>query len=191
MKYALFLGCKIPSGLPAYETSTRAVLGHLGVELVDLEFQCCGYPARNYDRDAFVVAATRNLALAERHALDVLTPCMCCFGTLRQAIRMMNEDAPLRTRVSRSLADDGLAWSGRTRVQHVLPLLAREIGVDALKAAVRAPRSPGMPQPGLYWRGAAASITAARTASAVHASESGGSCAPAGPRPRSGCNRGR
>jgi len=141
MKYALFLGCKIPSGLPAYEVSTRAVLGHLGVELVDLEFQCCGYPARNYDRDAFVVAATRNLALAERHALDVLTPCMCCFGTLRHAIRMMTEDAALRARVSRSLADDGLVWSGRARVQHVLPLLAREVGVDALKAAVRAPRT--------------------------------------------------
>jgi heterodisulfide reductase subunit B len=31
MKYALFLGCKIPSQLPAYEMSTRAVLGHLGV----------------------------------------------------------------------------------------------------------------------------------------------------------------
>ena len=141
MKYALFLGCKIPSGLPAYAMSTRAVLGHLGVALVDLQFECCGYPARNYDRDAFVVAATRNLALAERHALDVLTPCMCCFGTLRQAIRMMTEDAELRARVSRSLADDGLVWSGRARVQHVLPLLAREIGVDRVSAAVRAPRT--------------------------------------------------
>jgi heterodisulfide reductase subunit B len=141
VKYALFLGCKIPSGQPAYEASTRAVLGHLGVELVDLPFQCCGYPARSYDRDAFVVAATRNLALAERHALDVLTPCMCCFGTLRQAIRMLTEDAALRARVARSLAGDDLTWSGRARVQHVLPLLAREIGVDALKAAVRVPRT--------------------------------------------------
>jgi heterodisulfide reductase subunit B2 len=141
VKYALFLGCAIPSRLPAYEASTRAVLAHLGVTLVDLEFACCGYPARDVSRDGFVVAAARNLALAERAGLDLLTPCKCCFGTLRQAIRMMNEDAPLRTRVSRSLADDGLAWTGRARVQHVLPLLAREIGVDALKAAVRAPRT--------------------------------------------------
>lgn len=42
MKFALFLGCRIPSQLPAYEASTRAVLAHLGVALVDLPFTCCG-----------------------------------------------------------------------------------------------------------------------------------------------------
>ena len=141
MKYALFLGCKIPSRLPAYEASTRAVLGHLGVTLVDLEFNCCGYPARNVSRDAFVVAAARNLALAERAGLDVLTPCTCCFGTLRHAIRFLGEDAELRSRVTQALAAEGLAWSGKTEVEHLLPVLARKVGVDALAAAVRAPRT--------------------------------------------------
>ena len=110
MKYALFLGCKIPSRLPAYALSTRAVLTHLGVGLIDLEFDCCGYPARNFNRDAFVVAAIRNLALAERASLDVLTPCKCCFGTLRHAIRFLGEDAGLRSRVTLALAAEGLAW---------------------------------------------------------------------------------
>ena len=141
MKYALFLGCKIPSRLPAYEVSTRAVLGHFGVALVDLEFNCCGYPARNVSRDAFVVAAVRNLALAERAGLNVLTPCACCFGTLRHAIRFLEEDAQLRSRVTRALAAENLAWSGKTEVEHLLPVLARRIGVDALAAAVRAPRT--------------------------------------------------
>lgn len=141
MKYALFLGCKIPSGLPAYAASTRAVLAHLGVALVDLEFNCCGYPARNFSRDAFVFAAIRNLALAECAGLDVLTPCTCCFGTLRHAIRFLDEDAELRARVTQALAAEGLAWSGKTEVEHVLPLLARQVGVDALAAAVRAPRT--------------------------------------------------
>ena len=93
MKYALFLGCKIPSRLPAYEASTRAVLGHLGVTLVDLEFDCCGYPARNYSHDAFVFAAAHNLALAERAGLDLLTPCKCCFDIVRFAIPWVGEDA--------------------------------------------------------------------------------------------------
>lgn len=141
MKYALFLGCKIPSRLPAYELSTRAVLAHLGVTLVDLEFDCCGYPARSVSRYAFVAAAARNLALAERAGLDLLTPCKCCFGTLRHAIRFLDEDAELRARVGEALAAEGLAWSGKTGVQHLLPALAREIGVDALAAAVRAPRT--------------------------------------------------
>ena len=141
MKYALFLGCKIPSQLPAYAASTRAVLTHLGVALVDLDFNCCGYPARNLSRDAFVVAAIRNLALAERAGLDVLTPCKCCFGTLRHAIRFFDEDAQLRARVAQALAAEDLSWSGKTEVEHLLPLLARKVGVDALAAAVRAPRT--------------------------------------------------
>jgi heterodisulfide reductase subunit B len=141
MKYALFLGCKIPSRLPAYEASTRAVLGHLGVTLVDLEFNCCGYPARNFSRDAFVFAAAHNLALAERAGLDVLTPCKCCFGTLRHAIRFLGEDAELHSRVTQALAAEDLAWSGKTEVEHLLPVLARKVGVDALAAAVRTPRT--------------------------------------------------
>jgi len=141
MKYALFLGCKIPSRLPAYAASTRAVLEHLGVTLVDLEFNCCGYPARDVSRDAFVVAAARNLALAERAGLDVLTPCTCCFGTLRHARRFLDEDAELRSRVSQALAADGLSWSGKAEIEHVLPVLARVIGAEALGAAVRSPRT--------------------------------------------------
>jgi len=141
MKYALFLGCKIPAQLPAYEASMRAVLGHLGVTLVDLEFNCCGYPARNYSHEAFVVAAAHNLALAERAGLDLLTPCSCCFGTLRHAIRFLNEDAQLRARVGQALAAEGLAWSGKTQVEHLLPVLARTVGVDAVAAAVRIPQA--------------------------------------------------
>jgi heterodisulfide reductase subunit B len=141
MKYALFLGCATPSRLPAYEASTRAVLAHLGVTLIDLEFNCCGYPARNVSRDAFVVAAARNLALAERAGLDVLTPCKCCFGTLRHAIRFLDEDAELRSRVAQLLAAEGLAWSGNTEVLHLLSVLARKLGLDTLAAAIRAPRT--------------------------------------------------
>lgn len=141
MTYALFLGCKIPSALPAYEQSTRAVLGHLGVTLVDLEFNCCGYPARSIDRDAFVFAAARNLALAEHAGLDILTPCTCCLGTLRHAIRFLREDAGLRSRVTQALAADGLRWSGKTEVEHLLPVLAREVGLQRLAGAVRTPRT--------------------------------------------------
>jgi heterodisulfide reductase subunit B len=141
VKYALFLGCKIPSQLPAYAVSTRAVLAHLGVTLVDLAFDCCGYRARDFNRDAFVVAAARNLALAEEAGFDVLTPCKCCFGTLRHAIRFMGEDVALRARVAQALAAEGLAWSGNARVEHLLPVLARQVGVDVITAAVRAPRA--------------------------------------------------
>jgi heterodisulfide reductase subunit B len=149
MKYALFLGCKIPSRLPAYAASTRAVLQHLGVTLVNLDFNCCGYPTRDISRDAFVLAAARNLALAERAGLNVLTPCACCFGTLRHAITFIREDAALHARTTQALAAEGLAWSGTAEVEHILPVLARVVGVDALAGAVRAPVPAGCARPRL------------------------------------------
>jgi heterodisulfide reductase subunit B len=60
---------------------------------------------------------------------------------LRHAIQFLGEDAELRARVTQALAAEGLAWSGSTEVEHLLPMLAREVGVDALAAAVRAPRT--------------------------------------------------
>ena len=141
MKYALFLGCKIPSSLPAYAASTRAVLARLGVTLVDMEFSCCGYPARSYSRDAFVAAAAHNLALAERAGLNLLTPCACCYGSLRHAIRFLAEDDALRARVADALAAEELVWSGEIEVEHVLTVLARQVGTDTLAAAVRMPHA--------------------------------------------------
>lgn len=141
MKYALFLGCRIPAAVPAYETATRAVLDALGVDVVDLPFACCGQPIRSRDRAAYVHSAARNLALAERDGLDILAPCKCCFGSLRHAVRFLEEDAPLRERVTAALAGEGLAWTGRIEVEHLLPVLARKVDPDRLRTAITAPRT--------------------------------------------------
>ncbi len=81
-QYALFLGCQIPARVQGYERSARTVLDKLGLTVMDIpEFTCCGYPLRNLNRIAFLASAARNLALAESQGRDVLTLCMCCFGT--------------------------------------------------------------------------------------------------------------
>ena len=85
MEYALFLGCKIPYFVPQYETATRSVCSELGVGLIDIEFNCCGYPVRNLDFDSFLLSSARNLALAEQAGLQITTPCKCCYGSLKKA----------------------------------------------------------------------------------------------------------
>jgi len=70
-----------------------------------------------------------------------VTPCTCCLGTLRHAIRFLNEDEQLRARVTGVLADEGLVWSAVAKVEHLLPVLAQEIGSDTLAAAVCAPQA--------------------------------------------------
>lgn len=79
IKYALFLGCNIPARVQQYETSARSVLAELGVDLEDIkEFNCCGYPLRNSDFKTSVLFSARNLALAEKLGLNMITLCKCC-----------------------------------------------------------------------------------------------------------------
>ena len=95
MKFAGFLGCKIPYYLNHYGTSTKAVLSKLGIELEEIEFSCCGYPTRHLDTESYIFTAARNLALAEARDLDILTPCKCCFGSLQHARHWLTQDEKL------------------------------------------------------------------------------------------------
>jgi heterodisulfide reductase subunit B len=140
MRFALFLGCNIPVRLKHYETASRAVLRELGVELVDIaEFNCCGYPLRNIDLRAFVLCSARNLALAERQNLNMITLCKCGYGTLRTADYLIKEDALLREEVNAVLAKDGLRYEGDIQVKHILSVLFRDTGIEAIKERITRP----------------------------------------------------
>lgn len=141
MSWALFLGCRIPADLPAYGAATRAVLGRLGVEVRDdVPFDCCGYPTRDLDRAAATLLAARNLARAEAAGAGILAPCKCCYGQLRHAAHALAQDAPLRERIAADLHREGLAWNGTARVEHLLGVLDREVGAEAIAACVTAPQ---------------------------------------------------
>jgi heterodisulfide reductase subunit B len=139
-QYAFFLGCQIPTRVKGYELSARAVLPKLGIDPVDIPaFTCCGYPMRNFHRLAFLTSAARNMALAERQGLDMLTLCMCCFGTLKKAEQFMEEDPDLKDQVNVFLAEEGLHYSGKTRIRHIFNILYQEVGLKKIKAAVTTP----------------------------------------------------
>jgi heterodisulfide reductase subunit B len=138
MEYALFLGCQIPARLSQYESSARAVLKQLGIGWVDIrEFNCCGYPLRNIDFKMFLLFSARNLALAERRGLNVMTLCMCCYGSLKKADFLMKENASLKKEVNRTLEKEGLRYEGGIEVKHYLPVLYREVGLTSLREKVK------------------------------------------------------
>ena len=140
MKFALFLGCQIPVRLKQYETSSKAILERLGVGLVDIEeFNCCGYPLRNIEFKAFLLASARNLALAEKKKLDVMTLCQCCYGTLKKANFLLRENASLRKEVNAVLEREGLPYEGEVEVKHLLYVLHQEVGVEAIKKKIAKP----------------------------------------------------
>ncbi len=139
MKFALFLGCKIPFFLQHYASSTRAVLDALGVELIDMEFNCCGNPISDLSLESFILLGARNLALAQQQNLDILTPCKCCFGNLKRTAYFLNENDSLKKEINGLLKDEDLRWDGHTEVKHLLPVLANDIGFEAIAAQIRHP----------------------------------------------------
>jgi heterodisulfide reductase subunit B len=140
MKFALFLGCTIPARLTQYESSSRAVLGELGVDLVDIkEFNCCGYPLRNIDFKASMLAAARNLALAEKVGLNIVVLCKCGFGMLKHAAHLMREDLSLREEMNNTLKKEALEYKGKGEIIHLLSALYHEVGVESIKEKITRP----------------------------------------------------
>ncbi|SPD76273.1 conserved hypothetical protein [uncultured Desulfobacterium sp.] len=140
MKFALFLGCNIPARVGQYESSARAVLKKLDVDLVDIaEFNCCGYPVRNIDNDAFVLASARNLALAAKQGLDMVCLCKCCFGSMKKAAFLLKEDPLLRDKVNGQLVKEGLTYEKEIGVRHFLSVLYHDVGLDNIKEKVQRP----------------------------------------------------
>ncbi|MFC1812656.1 CoB--CoM heterodisulfide reductase iron-sulfur subunit B family protein [Thermodesulfobacteriota bacterium] len=140
MKYALFLGCNIPARVEQYDTSARAVLRQVDVQLTDIrEFNCCGYPMRNADQKAFLFSSAVNLALAEKAGLDIMTLCKCCFGSLKEAAHVLQGDEDLQAEINRMLADRGLKYNGNTQIKHFLSVLYHDVGMDTLKSKISAP----------------------------------------------------
>jgi heterodisulfide reductase subunit B len=136
MAYSFFAGCKIPYFLPEYGESALALLNRFGIELLDLEFNCCGYPVRDIDFQSFLLAGARNLALAEQKNTDIVTPCKCCFGSLKFVEHYLKQRGAIKDQINAMLRPEGLQWEGRINVRHLLTVLHRDVGVNALRAAV-------------------------------------------------------
>ena len=139
MKFALFLGCTIPYYLKHYELSSVAVLNALGVELTEIEFNCCGYPMRSLNFESFLLLAARNIALAEQNNLDILTPCKCCFGALKHADYLLRKNDSLKDHINKMLLEEDLKFEGRIKIKHLLSVLLHDVGLDNIKARIKKP----------------------------------------------------
>ena len=137
MKFAMFRCCPTTIFLKQYETSTDAILSKLGVGLVDIpEFNCCGYPLKSSNFKAYLLSSARNLALAEKRGLSIMTLCNCCYGSLKQTDVLMKEDASIREEINTTLKKEGLIYKGNIEVRHILDIFYKEIGIDQIKQKV-------------------------------------------------------
>ncbi|MDY6951770.1 MAG: CoB--CoM heterodisulfide reductase iron-sulfur subunit B family protein [Thermodesulfobacteriota bacterium] len=134
MTFALFPCCSPPVLLVQYESSSRAILRKLGVEFTEIkDFNCCGYPLRNFNFKAFVLSSARNLALAEKKNISLMTVCNCCFGNLKYVDHLMKADPALADEVNTTLKKEGLTYEGRIEAFHLLDVLFNHVGMDRIE----------------------------------------------------------
>lgn len=136
MTYSYYPGCSLHATGIAYDKSTRAVFGKVGVDLVEIEdWNCCG--ATSYTSIKKTVAyaiAARNLAIAEKSGYDVIAPCSACYYVLNKTRTRMTDMPELHDQVNVALAEAGLEVNMTVPVRKPLDVLLNDVGLDTIAA---------------------------------------------------------
>ena len=141
MRYAVFLGCTIPARQMNYEQSARAVADALGIELVDAEFGCCGFPVEPLDEVKALSMAAMNLKKASEAGLDVVALCSACAEMMTKAKDLLARDAGTLRKVNKLLSKQlGTEYGGEApEVIHFARLLYEKVGTDRIRELVKHP----------------------------------------------------
>jgi succinate dehydrogenase / fumarate reductase cytochrome b subunit len=141
LKYALYPGCAAKGATPELHQSTMAIIGRLGIEVVELTAaSCCGAGViSEADPDVALALNARTFAQAEELGLDVMTICGTCQGVMGAANKRLKTEPGLLERINQVLARDGIAYRGTVQVKHLLWIVVREVGLHRLGQQVRIP----------------------------------------------------
>jgi heterodisulfide reductase subunit B len=138
VKYAFFPGCSLGSTAWDFDQSTRAVFDALGIELEEIPgWVCCGStPAHASNAALSISLPVFNLQRAQELKSPVLTACASCYARLRTANYQVLNDPKQRERAERITRE---SYDGSVAVHHILDALVYQLGLPAIRAAVRRP----------------------------------------------------
>lgn len=139
--YSYFPGCAVEATASALGLSVPSVAKALDIDLVELEdWNCCGSsPYGSVDKLEATCMAARNLALAEKTGLDLVTPCSSCYITLNGADVHLKELPRFREQVNEALAAGNLDYHGGVRVRHIAEVLYSDITPEVIGTKVTKP----------------------------------------------------
>jgi len=142
LKYALYPGCAAKGATPELYQSTMAIIGRLGIEVIELQAaSCCGAGVvSEADPDVALALNARTFAQAEQLGLDVMTICGTCQGVMSSANKRL-KDPSIRARINRLLEKEHISYRGTVQVKHLLWIVVREVGLHRLREQVRVPLS--------------------------------------------------
>ena len=140
MKFAFFPGCVSRGACPELYTSTVKISEILGIELDEkaLESASCTGAGVLQEKNQLLgdTLNARNIALAEKQSLPILTICSTCQGVMSQAEYRL-EDKKYRAEINKTLAEEGLEYTGKTPTRHLLWIIVEEIGEKKFKSLVK------------------------------------------------------
>lgn len=144
LKFAYYPGCSLSGTAVEYGMSTKALCKRLGIELNEIpDWICCGATPAHAIRTLFPIAlGVRNLSLAARLNMPVLTVCAACFNRLKFATHELKHNPAAREKISqiRELLDGfTIDQIANMQVMHLLSVLRDMYGIKRIKAQVKYP----------------------------------------------------
>lgn len=140
MELSYYPGCSASATGKEYDLSTRAVLDALGVALRELDdWNCCAASSAHVtSRTLSLAMPARNLAIAQEHTLDMVTPCAACYARHKAADYHMRHEPETRAEMERVV---DFAYTGQVRVVPPIGLIVQEVGLDRVRSMVTNPLS--------------------------------------------------
>ncbi|MEO0802269.1 MAG: CoB--CoM heterodisulfide reductase iron-sulfur subunit B family protein [Cyanobacteria bacterium J06642_2] len=145
LRYAYYPGCVAQGACRELYDATDVVTRSLGIELVELkQASCCG--SGTFKETSQLLEDTvnaRNLALAESLQLPLMTHCSTCQGVLGRVNEKLKaaktSDTEYFHHVNATCKQGGCkhAYRGTGDVRHLLWVLVKDYGLDAIRARVR------------------------------------------------------
>lgn len=141
LKFALYPGCAAQGATPELYQSATAIIGRLGIDVIELKAaSCCGAGVvTEANPDVALALNARTLAQAEQLGLDVMTICGTCQGIMGAANKRLTQEPGLLDRINLLLKPEGLAYRGTVQVKHLLWIIVRDIGLHELRRHIRVP----------------------------------------------------
>ena len=135
-EYGFFIGCTIPLKLPHLEKAFRDVAGILDVKLKEMEgVSCCPEPVslQSLNIDTWVALGARNLAIAEKMGVNIMTICSGCYETLKTVSVLLEEDEKYLGKINGILQKIGYNYTGKTKVYHFVELFSQPEWLEKIK----------------------------------------------------------
>jgi heterodisulfide reductase subunit B2 len=138
MKFAYYPGCTATSTSIEYDESVREISRCLGIDLAEIpDWTCCGATSGHIiNREMALALPSRNLALANRMSLAIVSPCPACSLRHKIAEHELNKNPELKARIEK---DIGVNLDLTQKTKHFLEVLFREVGIAAIKEKVQKP----------------------------------------------------